>query len=76
MEPNSRLYGSSKIGLQSTLMCRPLPECSKHRYNPSLDPTPNLLLGQRNKHTQGLTLAKVKAKMKEMTETRGLEVRG
>ena len=48
----------------------------KYRYSPSLDLTPNLQLGWRNKHTQGLTPAKVRSEIKEMTETRGLEVSG
>ena len=52
----------------------------KHRYSPSLDPTPNLWLSQNNKHIEGLTLAIVRTGMKGMTETKrvggnGIDVR-
>ena len=53
-----------------------LQNAPKHQYSPLLDPTPILYLGQSNKHTQGLTLATVRAEIKEMTKTRGLEVKG
>ena len=48
----------------------------KHQYSLSLDPTPNLWLDRSNKHTQGLTLAKVRTGMKEMTKIRRVGGKG
>ena len=38
IKSNSRLYKSSKVGLQSTSMCRPLPKCSQTKIWPIARP--------------------------------------
>ena len=70
------LYRPSMIGLQSTSKCRSPLDVPKHRYNPSLDPTPNLWLNQNNKHTEGLTLVIMRTEMKGMTEAKRIGGKG
>ena len=53
-----------------------LQNAPKHRYNPSLDPTPNLWLSQNNKHIEGLTLAIVRIGMEGLTETKRVGGKG
>ena len=63
MKPSSGLYRSSMIELQSTPMCRSPPQCSQTSIWPVVRPTPNIWLGQINKYTQGLTLAKARVEI-------------